>query len=105
MSGKDPQMNSLTLRKRLLIAESELNRAQLAEEWHTMAEDVRLVAGKAKTISTVALAAALLVAGLVQFRRAMSARAGQKSSWWQTLLQGAKMAVTLWSQFRPPPKS
>ena len=36
LSGETPYLNPLESRKRLLIAESELNRAHLSEEWRTM---------------------------------------------------------------------
>jgi hypothetical protein len=98
-------MKPLELQKRLLLAESELNRAQLAQEWETMAEDVRLVTSRAKTIGSAALAAYLLVAGIMSFRRAKSAPAGQKPAWWQTLLKGAGLAATLWSELKPRPKA
>ena len=105
MFGKNPRMNPLESRKQLLIAESELNRAQLVQEWQTMADGVRSVADRARTISSLASAAVSLIAGLVSFRRTRSAPAGEKPSWWQTLLQGAQLAGLLWSEFRPRPKS
>ena len=37
MFGKKPRLNPLESRKQLLIAESELNRAQLVQEWQAMA--------------------------------------------------------------------
>jgi hypothetical protein len=98
-------MNSLESRKLLLIAESELNRAQLAEEWRTIAGDVRSITGQARTVSTLALAAASLVTGLVAFRRVRSSSAGGKNPWWQTLLKGAHLLGTLWLDSRPRPKS
>ena len=105
MFGKNPRLNPLESRKQLLIAESELNRAQLVQEWQTMADGVRSVADRARTISSVASAAASLVAGLASFRRTGSAPAGEKPSWWQTLLKGAQLAGLLWSEFRQRPKS
>ena len=33
MRGKNPPMNSLALRKQLLVLESELNRAQFVHDW------------------------------------------------------------------------
>jgi hypothetical protein len=98
-------MNSLESRKQLLIAESELNRAQLVEEWQAMADDVHSISGRARTVSSLALAAASLIGGLVAFRRIKSAPAGRKLSWWQTLLKGAQLVGSLWSEFRPRPKS
>jgi len=41
MSGKPSLVSLLESRKQLLIAESELNRAQLSEEWQTMTHGVR----------------------------------------------------------------
>jgi len=105
MFGKNARMNPLESRKQLLIAESELNRAQLIQEWQTMADGVRSVADRARTISSLASAAVSLIAGLVSFRRTKSAPAGEKPSWWQTLLKGAQLAGLLWSEFRPRPKS
>jgi hypothetical protein len=98
-------MNPLESRKLLLIAESELNRAQLVQEWQTMADGVRSVADRARTISALASVAASLIVGLASFRRARSAPAGGKPSWWQIFLKGAQLAGLLWSEFRPRPKS
>jgi hypothetical protein len=100
MSGKNPHLNPLTSRKELLIAESELNRAQLFQEWQTMADEVRALTTQARTIGSFAAAAAAVVAGLASFRRKKSALAAEKPSWWQTLLKGAGLASSLWSEFR-----
>jgi hypothetical protein len=105
MFGKNPRINSLEARKQLLIAESEINRVQLVREWQTMADGVRSIANRARSIRVLALAAASLIFRLVSFRRAKSAPAGEKSSWWRTLLKGAQLAVALWAEFRPRPKS
>ena len=54
------QQTKLELRKQLLIAESELNRAQLSEEWRKMAHGVHGLADQAKTIAAWTSSAALL---------------------------------------------
>jgi len=95
-------MKPLESRKQLLIAESELNRAQLVQDWQTMAGEARLLANQAKTISSIASAAASLVGGLLFLRRKISAPAAEKPPWWQTILKGAGLASTLWQSFRPP---
>jgi len=105
MFGKNPRMNPLQARKQLLIAESEINRVQLLQEWQTMADGVRSVAHRARSIQTLVLAAASLISSLVSFRRTKSAPAGEKLSWWQTLLKGAQLAASLWAEFGPRPKS
>ena len=100
MFGKNPTLNPLESRKQLLIAESELNRAQLVQEWQAMADGVRLVADRAGIISSVASVAASLIAGLAPFRRKKFAPAAEKPSWLQTLLKGAGLISTVWQAFR-----
>ena len=56
-------MNPLESRKQLLIAESELNRAQLVQEWQVMTGEVRSLTSQARTIGSIASAVATLVAG------------------------------------------
>ena len=101
MFGKNPRLSPLESRKQLLIAESEFNRAQLVQEWQVMADKVRSVADRARTLSSVASATASLIAGLASFRRTRPASADEKPSWWQILLKGAQLAGSLWSEFRP----
>jgi hypothetical protein len=105
MFGKTPSINPLASRKQLLIAESELNRAGLVEEWQNLADGVRSLTSKARTIRSFASAAVSLIAGFTSFRRAKSAFAGEKPSWWQTLLKAAQLAGSLWLEFCPRPKS
>jgi len=93
-------MNPLKSRKQLLIAESELNRAQLVQELQTMADEVHALANQARTIGSLASTAASLVAGLVSFRRKKSAPAAEKPSWWRNILKGAQLAASLWSEAR-----
>jgi hypothetical protein len=101
MFGKNPCLNPLELRKQLLIAESELNRAQLVGEWQVIAGEIRSLARQAGTISSLASAAASLIAGLASFRRTRSTPANGKPSWLQTILKGTGLISTLWEAFRP----
>ena len=105
MFRKKPRLNPLASRKQLLVAESELNRAQLVQEWHTLAEGVRAVADRAGSLGSLAATAASLIAGVASFRRTRSAFADRKPSWWQTLLKGGQLAGLLWSKLRSTPKS
>jgi len=100
MFGKHPRLNSLASRKQLLIAESELNRAQLVQEWQTMADEVQALATQARTISSLVSSAASLVTGLMAIGRKKSAPAAEKPSWWQTILKGVGHLGTFWSEFR-----
>jgi hypothetical protein len=93
-------VNPLQLRKKLLIAESELNRAQLAGEWQAMTDGVRTFGARVKSISTLASGAALVAAAVSAYRRGSASANGAKSSWLQTALKGAKVAGSLWMAFR-----
>jgi hypothetical protein len=98
-------MNPLESRKQLLIAESELNRAQLVHEWQAMASEVHSLTSQARTISSIASAVASLVAGLATRRRKASAPPAEKPSWLQTVLKGAGLVSTIWQAFRPQGRS
>ena len=100
MFGKRARMNPLELRKQLLIAESELHRAQLSHEWRAMAHRVRELLYRAKAIAAWAPSVALLMAGLAAFRRRKPAPAATQSSWFQRILDGARLASTIWFAFR-----
>jgi len=93
-------MKARESRKQLLIAESELNRGRLLEDWRTMAGKVHTLNHQAKIIGSVAAGAALLLSGFSALRRKQSAPALEKSSWWQVLLKGAEMAGSIWPELR-----
>ena len=104
MVGNNPPVNPLESRKRLLVAESEINRLQLREECQGMIDGIRKFAGHLKTVSALASAAAVLVAGVSAFRRRKSASASTKPSWFQFALKGAQMAVSIWLAVRARPR-
>jgi hypothetical protein len=93
-------MNPLASRKKLLVAESELNRAQLVQEWQVMADDVHALANRTKTLSFIVSTTASLVAGVAAFRRHKTAPTAEKPSWLQTFLKGAGLVSTIWQTFR-----
>lgn len=93
-------MNPLQSRKRILIAESELNRAQLVAELAALTADVRALADRAKSFGSIASSAAVLVAGLAAFRSGQPVDAAAKPSWARRFLKGAGLISTLWLAFR-----
>jgi hypothetical protein len=95
-------MNPLQSRKQLLLAESELNRAQLVVDMTALTADIRALTSRARSIGLIASSAAALVAGLAAFRRKKPCPADEKPSWLQTILKGAGLVSTLWLAFRPP---
>ena len=100
MFGKTSHLSPLESRKQLLIAESELNRAQLSEEWDAMTHGIHDLARRAKTIAAWASSAALLVAAVTVLRHGPPALGTAKSSWFQKILHGARLASTIWFAFR-----
>ena len=101
MFGKTSHLSPLELRKRLLLAESDLNRAHLLEEWQTVARGLDGLAGRAKTVALWASSAALLLAVLRALRRGPPAPAAARSSWFQNILGGARLAWSTWLALRP----
>lgn len=101
MSGKSPRLNPLQLRKQLLLAESELNRVQLAGDLAALKAGFRTIRERAKPFESIASSAAALVTGLAACRNAKTANAGAKCSWLQIILKGAGLISTLWLAFRP----
>ena len=100
MFGKKPRINPLESRKQLLIAESELNRAQLAGDMAALTAGVRTLTDRAKSFGSIASSAAVLVAGLAAFRRGKPMGADAKPSWLRTILKGAGLISTFWLAFR-----
>ena len=100
MFGKNPRMNPLASRKQLLIAESELNRAQLVGDLAVLTAGVRTLTARAKSFGSIASTAAVLVAGLSVFQRGKHVDADVKPSRLQSILKGAGLVSTLWLAFR-----
>jgi len=107
MFGKNSHLNRLQSRKALLLAESELNRAQLGQDWQTIKHQTAVLARQALTISAIVAAGTTLLAGLTAWRQHRPAPAAppEKPSWFGKLLKGAALASTLLTVLRPPPRA
>ena len=73
MFGKAPHA-TLELRKQLLIAESELNRAELAREWGVITEKVGGVARQGRSVLSWISASVPLLADFLLLRRDSNSR-------------------------------
>ena len=100
MLDKTSHLSPLESRKQLLLAESELNRDGLSEEWQAMTHSVQDLAHHVKTVAAWASSAALVVAGVSALRRDSPRSGIKKSSWFQKILKGARVASTLWLALR-----
>jgi hypothetical protein len=99
MFGENPRLNPLELRKELLRAESELNRAQMAGDLAALATVVRTLTDRAKSLGTIGSSAAALVAGLAAFQMGQPDKPRVKTSWLQTALKSASVISNLWLAF------
>ena len=93
-------MNPLQLRKQLLIAESEVNRAQLGREWQKLTDEAVAVTNRAKSFNGLAASILSLVAAVGTFTNSAPSPAAAKTSWLQKISSGVKLASTVWLMFR-----
>jgi hypothetical protein len=100
MSGREPSLSPLAARKKLLLAESDINRALLLQEWQALGGGVRSVSDQAKSFASIASNILLLASELLRFASRKDEAAGSKPSWFRRIARGAHLAITLWLAFR-----
>ena len=100
MLGDASHLDPLESRKQRLLAESELRRARLSEEWRTVAHGAGGLARQALTVGARASSAVLLVAGGAALRRGPRVAGAAKSAWFRTILNGVRLAPAIWRGFR-----
>ncbi|MBC8096457.1 MAG: hypothetical protein H7Y43_11645 [Akkermansiaceae bacterium] len=93
-------MNPLETRRRLLVAESELNRDQLIQEWVVMTGGVRTLTTRVKSFGSIVSVAALVVSCLAGWRRGKIGSTSVKPSWLQVIPKGASLLLSLWPALR-----
>jgi hypothetical protein len=98
--GNNSYINLIASRKQLLIAESELNRAQLVHEGLIMVREVQSLTIQARTLTSLASAVATLIVGLASSQHESKERVAEKASWWQTALKTTGIIRTCWTAFR-----
>ena len=101
MSRTKSQMTSLALRKKLLLAESEINREQFVVEYRSLVDEIRELRGRFNVVgSAVASAASVGVAGVKALGEARQVYSKQRGSWLSALLTGMRAGTSLWKSFR-----
>ena len=93
-------MKPHAVRKQMLILESDLNRAQLAEDWRGLADDVHALGARGEAIQSLTSAAVAWLAGRVLPGGKKSAPEPGRKPWWQGWLQGVQLAGSVWSAWR-----
>jgi hypothetical protein len=101
MPEKNSRLSPLESRKRLLIAESELNRAQMMEDLAALKSDAGALVDRVKSYGSIASSVATLVSGVAAFRGAQPANGDGKSHWLRKVIRGAGLVSSLWRAFRP----
>jgi hypothetical protein len=96
MPQTESELTPLESRKQLLLAESEANRMQLSDEWHSLHEAMSGLAHQARSGLALASGASLLLGGWAAFLRLRRARRPIRSSWISSLINGARVAASLW---------
>lgn len=95
------QMTSLALRKKLLLAESEVNREQLIVECRSLVDEMRELKGRFSVVgSAMASAASVGVAGVKAIGEVRQVYSKERGSWLSALLTGMRAGTSLWKSIR-----
>ena len=104
MPRKDSQLTPTQLRKQLLLAESDLNRAQMERDLLTLKTGVQSVVRQAKSLGSIATGATSLISVVSAFQRGKSETQEKPASgpavWIKRIIRGASFASTVWLAFR-----
>lgn len=96
MFGRKPKLTALEVRKQLLVAESEVNRASMQEDWATLQAETQLLLEKGRSIFSIASTAAVATAGFSALRGIWSSGQNGKTPWLTRLLKIARVGASLW---------
>jgi hypothetical protein len=103
MFGKKSYLRTLESRKRSLMAESEVNRIELAREWDELKVEAHRVKRHLRAISSIASSAALLATVASVFWRhheTPKADGHEKEPWLAAALNGARVGASLFMRVR-----
>lgn len=93
-------MSPLELRKRLLIAESEINRLRLLRDGQALTGELGRLASRVRSFAGIASWIIALGTGLAVCRSRRREPASPGSSWLRKAVSGARLASTIWLLFR-----
>lgn len=105
------QLTALQLRKQLLVAESELNRAHLMTDCDQLSEHVQHWKEQARKASSIASTAALVAGAagiarkLYKTRQRTTGTSGGSGGWLTKVANSARLAASLWLLFRSRTRS
>jgi hypothetical protein len=104
MLGKKSVLNSLEAQRQALVMESDRNRAELAREWAELKQEAVRVVTPARKAGHYFSMGMKAVGAFMALRRVWSQtqHADGRRNWMATLLQAARIGVSLWPAFRSP---
>ena len=102
MFGENTSIDSLTTRKLLLIAESNLNRDRLIQDVKTISSGCHEIARYARSWQGISDCAISLMTAFDGHHHRKESRHHTHSSWGDTLSSGTRLITALWCHFRPP---
>jgi len=95
------QMTSQALRKKLLLAESEVNREKFVVECQSLTAEIQQLKGRLNTVySAVTSVASVGIAGVKAIGEARQTYSKERGSWVSALLNGMRAGTSLWESFR-----
>jgi hypothetical protein len=104
MFRKDSQLTVIQARKKLLVAESEVNRAELLREIGALKGEITHIKKQMRTISSIASSAALVATAFSLFRNhrssAENSHGPKKTSWITAALAGARIGTSLFLKIK-----
>ena len=95
------RLNPLDERKQLLLAESEVNRIQLATECAALSEQLQVLGAVFRPLLS---AAGWLISGVRAGRGAGSENPGKQGSTLWTVLDALHSGLSLWNAIKPRPR-
>jgi uncharacterized membrane protein YqjE len=98
--GKSPGRDRHESRKQMLIAESEINRAHLADDLTALQAGIGNITDRTRSIGSIAASAAGIVTDLAALRREKLAGREAKFSWLPTMLKGVGLVSGIWLALR-----
>ena len=101
MRGKHSSLSSLAAHKKLLLAESAINRVQFGRDWECLCEETHHLAHQARSVAKIASTGAALLASGSVLRRMLFRRKQRNHSWVGNLINGARYGISIWQAFRP----
>ena len=107
MRGELSGLRALEVRKKLLLAEGDLQRALLLEDLTDLRAQSGRLAQRARSVVALASTAVVALAGVSAWRRkaaTQEADSPSHPSWMNVLIKGIRVGASLWFALRSRPR-